>query len=141
MNDFMTDSAAEYRNQENDKVLYRNDQWMVIQDGDKIFLSESRSGDPAEVVTGYEVAADHFDWDDKGYSEITALCDKSWVSVPLFVDAYRFMHAQGFIKPTHDFESEIIEVLRRSLRRDASEQHRRIDECLRQATRALEMPR
>jgi len=100
------------------EVLHRNDQWMVIEDDGKIFLAESRSGDPEDAVIGFAILAKDLETlRDGTYSEIEHVCEKSWVSIDLFEEAVMAAVHWGLMHPTYDLEAWFLRCKLEKLRR------------------------
>lgn len=120
-----------------ESVLFRNDQWMLIEDHGKTFLAESRSGDPGEIVTGWEILAQDLSMP----RVVEDICEKTWVNIDLFEQAYNKAALLGLIPKDEGAPLRFAQAKVDSHRIRSLVSAKAIEEMVKQAAARLEMPR
>lgn len=88
-----------------DNILFRNDQWAIVESSGKVFISEMRSKNHDDFCAGFEfLLQDLESMKDGNYSEIDHICSKTWVDIDQFEEAVTYASRNGLISPTYDME-------------------------------------
>jgi hypothetical protein len=82
------------------EVLFRNEQWAVIREGDTVFLTVSDLDSDACWMCAADLVADF-----GGYTQIEHILQKRWVDRAAFESASRVAIAEGGMPPRVDINA------------------------------------
>ena len=91
---------------DNTKVLFKNDQWMVLDEPRGLFLVEVLEDYPEDLEGGYYLSDADLRVSEKGYTSIHHVSRKSWIRIQDFEEAYRKAVDLFGVTPEYDIDEE-----------------------------------